>query len=124
MSAIMAKQDQLHAAELRGWSALVQPFLSHAIGPLRRLMWLLFGAVSLVLLIACSNAAEFASARAASRTHELGVRAALGAGRKRLIRQLLTEAVLMACAGGALGVGIALAAIRILQRFDPGTFLA
>ncbi|MGA8267489.1 MAG: ABC transporter permease [Candidatus Acidiferrales bacterium] len=120
MSAIMARLDQLHAAELRGWSALVQPFLSHAIGPLRRLMWLLFGAVSLVLLIACSNAANLLLARAASRTHELGVRAALGAGRKRLIRQLLTEAVSMACAGGALGVGIALAAIRILQRFDPG----
>jgi putative ABC transport system permease protein len=120
MSAIMARLDQLHAPELRGWSALVQPFLSHAIGPLRPLMWLLFGAVLLVLLIACGNAANLLLARAASRSHELGVRAALGAGRKRLVRQLLTEAILMASAGGALGVAIALAAIRILLRFDPG----
>jgi predicted permease len=120
MSAIMARLDKLHSADLRGWSALVQPILSHAIGPLRPLMWLLFGAVTLVLLIACGNAANLLLARAASRTHELGVRAALGAGRKRLIRQLLTEAVLIACGGGALGVVIALAAIRVLLRFDPG----
>ena len=120
MSMIMARLDLLHAPELRGWSALVQPFLSHAIGPLRPLIWLLFGAVTLVLLIACSNTANLLLVRAASRTHELGVRAALGAGRKRLIRQALTEAMLLACAGGALGVIIALAAIRTLQRFDPG----
>ena len=120
MSAIMARLDLLHDAQLRGFTALVQPFLSHAIGPLRPLMWLLFGAVSLVLLIACSNAANLLLARAGSRTHELGVRAALGAGRKRLLRQLLTEAVLMACVGGALGVGVALEAIRMLQKFDPG----
>jgi putative ABC transport system permease protein len=120
MSTIMTRLDQLHSPDLRGWGALVQPFLSHAIGPLRPLMSLLLGAVSLVLFVACSNAANLLLARAASRTHELGVRAALGAGRTRLIRQLLTEAVLMACVGGALGVGIALAAIRILLRFDPG----
>jgi predicted permease len=120
MSTIMTRLDQLHSPDLRGWGALVQPFLGHAIGPLRPLMSLLLGAVSLVLFVAWSNAANLLLARAASRTHELGVRAALGAGRTRLIRQLLTEAVLMACVGGALGVGIGLAAIRILLRFDPG----
>jgi putative ABC transport system permease protein len=120
MSTIMARLDQLHDAQLRGWSALVQPFLSHAIGPLRPLMWILFGAVTLVLLIACSNTANLLLVRAASRTHELGVRAALGAGRTRLVRQALTESVLLACGGGALGIFIAIAAIRILLRFDPG----
>jgi hypothetical protein len=120
LSTIMARLDPLHTEGMRGWSAFVQPFLSHATGPLRPLMSLLFGAVSLVLLIACGNAANLLLARAASRTHELGVRSALGAGRKRLVRQLLTESVLMSCAGGALGVTIALAGIRILQHFDPG----
>ena len=120
LSTIMARLDPLHMEGMRGWSAFVQPFLSHATGPLRSLMSLLFGAVSLVLLIACGNAANLLLARAASRAHELGVRSALGAGRKRLVRQLLTESVLMSCAGGALGVIIALVGIRILQRFDPG----
>jgi putative ABC transport system permease protein len=120
LSTIMARLDPLHTEGMRGWSVFVQPFLSHATGPLRPLMWLLFGSVSLVLLIACGNAANLLLARAASRTHELGVRTALGAGRERLVRQLLTESVSMSCVGGALGVIIALVGIRILQRFDPG----
>jgi len=107
MTTLMAGINLLHAAGDRGWGAYVKPFLDSAIGPVRNLMWLLVGAVFLVLLIACGNAANLLLARAAARTHELGVRATLGAAKGRIIRQLLTESLLLALAGGVAGVAAA-----------------
>src|SRR6266853_3063977 len=120
MSTLMAKIDLLRPAQDRGFGALVQPFVASATGAPRRTLLLLMGAVTLLLLIACSNVASLAMARAAGRIREMGVRTALGAGRSRLIRQLLTESFFLAASGGALGCCVALASIRLLTRVDPG----
>lgn len=121
MSALEARLDPiLHPAEWRGWAALVRPFIDTAVRPVRPLLWLLLGAVSMVLLIACSNVANLLLARAAGRVHEMGVRTALGAERVRLVRQMLTEALLLALGGGMLGMLIAYGALRLILRFHPG----
>ena len=120
MSTIMVRLDLLHSADWRGSGAFVKPFRDSAVGSVRTLMWLLLGAVSLVLLIACGNAANLLLARAAARTHELGVRATLGAAKGRMIRQMLTESLLLGLAGGFAGIVLAYAFLRGLLRLNPG----
>ncbi|MCI0539074.1 MAG: ABC transporter permease [Verrucomicrobiales bacterium] len=86
---------------------------------IRENLWILFGAVGLLLLIACANVSNLLLSKASARQKEMAVRAALGASRSRLVRQLLTESFLLAVAGGTLGVGLAFGALRAVTKLVP-----
>jgi len=120
LSTIMTRLDKLHDPQRQGWRALLENFVDSTVGHVRSLLWLLLGAVGLVLLIACGNAANLLLARAVGRMRELGVRVALGAGRGRIIRQLITETLLIGLAAGVVGVAFAYLFLRVLPLFSPG----
>jgi len=97
----------------------IRPLKQQVVGNVGDVLWVVMGTIALVLLIACANVTNLLLVRAEARQHELPLRAALGAGVARIVRGLLVESVMLGLMGGALGVGVAYAGLRLLATIGP-----
>jgi putative ABC transport system permease protein len=119
MRALAAHLETVYPESNRGYGIWVVRLLDQVVGTTRQALFVLLGAVAFVLLIACANVANLFLGRGASRGREIAVRAALGAGRTRLVRQLLTESAVLSLMAGALGLVLAFWGIRGLILLAP-----
>jgi len=117
---IMARLEQQFPETNKGWSATVFPIVADTVRMYDTALWVMMAAVGFVLLIACANVANLMLARASGRQKEIAVRTALGASRWRIVRQLLTESVIVALVGGALGILIGFWGVDALRAANPG----
>jgi putative ABC transport system permease protein len=118
LNAIARRLQQAYPDSNHGWDTRVIDLQENAVGKARPMMLTILAAVGFVLLIACVNLANLLLSRSASRRREIGIRGALGAGKARLVRQLLTESLTLAAVGTALGLALAWAGTRLLTHVD------
>jgi predicted permease len=119
MAAIAARLEKLYPATTAGTGVAVRPLLENLLGNYRTSLALLLGSVAVVLLIACANLANLLAVRGAARAREFAIRAAMGAGRGQIIRQLLLESFVIAAIGGGLGMVLAIWGRDALVAFAP-----
>jgi len=120
MDALAERIAQDFPKSNKGWGVGIDPFSEVLVNPeLRQSLYVLMGAVGMVLLIACANLASLSLARGIAREREVAIRAALGAGRWRLVRQFLTESVVLSMIGGALGLLVAWGGLKALKIGIP-----
>ncbi|MCU1303407.1 MAG: efflux pump, inner rane subunit [Candidatus Sulfotelmatobacter sp.] len=117
MNTISSRLEQQYPEDNKGWGAVVVPLHDDLVSDVRPALLVLLGAVAFVLLIASVNVANLALARTFGRQKEIAIRTALGASSARILRQVITESVLLALAGGALGLTYAHAGVRLIMAF-------
>jgi putative ABC transport system permease protein len=116
LAVIARRLQQEHPTTNRNQSVNVVSITEDTVGGLQRTLWLMFGAVVFVLLVACANVANLLLARATTRHREISIRAAIGARRGQIVRQLLTESLLLSLVGGGLGLTLAIWGTRLIER--------